>query len=203
LQIFLLSEDSAENASWYMDKHVVKTPAVIAHLLLNACARMRMKFPDIRSYGGMPIMPKQDILNNPFVKWATVSSANFNSFIELGLDLCKEYRLRFHANHYMEPNILAFNPIDTLLEPNFARYPCMVPAAYWDKKAFVTTNYKRYYIEVKNHLAVWTAPRDVPPWYPLEAVIEGRKIAQSFVEAKSKEGVVIDAVHLKLESSED
>lgn len=185
MQVFLLSLDSEENAKFYVDKHVIKTPAVIVQLLLNALARNRMAFPQLKNFNGMPLIPKKEVLNHPLCRWTAARPANFDAMLEFGLDLCKEFRLRFHDRHFLEDSILAFDLQECGGHPSFNDYPWMIPLAFHDKINGLVESYRKYYQEAKNHLAFWSSPRDVPPWYSLEAVQEGRLIAQSFKEAKA------------------
>lgn len=184
MQVFLFSPINEENAKWYVDTHVTKIPAHILQILLNSCARTRRRFPQLKNYNGMPMMPTNSIMNNPFTKWASLHPANFNFLLELGVELCKEYRLRFHQSHFLEGHILAFDLLETNEDPWLNRFPWMIPMAFQDKVKGIYQSYMRYYAEAKNHLAVWSNPRDVPPWYPLEAVEEGRKIAAAVRMAK-------------------
>lgn len=202
MQVFLLNKDPALNAQSYMDKHVIKIPNDILSILLHAKARLRQKFPQIRSASGMPMMPSPKILGTPLVKWAASNQDNYDWLLATGHHLLMEYARRFKEQHFLYENFMEFEcncspalwfmwvlPLPTeranLLEKvAFNRYPWILPMAFQNKEAGIVASYQQYYIEVKKHLAKWSPPSSRPVWYPESAVEEGAKIAASFKAAR-------------------
>lgn len=199
MQVFLLDLDLEKNVTYYMDKHVVKTPAAIQQILLNTCARLRIKFPQIKQANGIPMMPLPSIMSNPFCKWASSAPANFDYLLEIGLLLCQEYKLRFNEHHYNVGNLLVFDKQSSSVDrpAQLERYPWMLPMAYQDKQAGLVESYRKYYIETKHHLATWSNPRSRPEWFPQTAVDEGKKISAAFHAAKK--GSPLDGLNLAKE----
>lgn len=197
MQIFLLDEEPVTNVSYYVDKHVVKTPSEVLQILINACARMRIKYPPIKLLNGIQMMPSTNVQNNPFCKWASKKPANFNYLLKIGLNLCVEYELRFHHAHFHTENFILMPAFATSNGiPELERYPWMIPFVFQDKEAGLIQSYRNYYFETKHHLATWSPPRSAPSWFPKEKIEEGRKIAEAFSKAKKEGRMNVDGVLL-------
>lgn len=178
--------DTEENCSFHMDAHVIKFPMELQSILIHACAKQRIKYPTLRQWGGTPIIPNGKLLQNPFVKWAALDEANFAFVKQLGLQLCAEYQLRFGQVHNYFSNLLLFPEFLSRDQPMWSRFPVAIPAAFKHPDKSIIENYRHYYIECKNHLAVWSAPRMRPSWFPKEAQDEGRKIAMAYKMARQR-----------------
>jgi hypothetical protein len=197
VQLFILSTNIEENAAWYMDSHVLRLPMELQHLLMLACVRGGIKYPAIKGWNGMPVIPDRKKINHPIVKWASLDEANFMLVKRMSIQLCHEYQLRFGNLHNYLGNLLMFPDFINATVPLWSRFPLMVPMFMRNQEKDVVEIYRSYYVECKHHLARWHAPRSRPPWFPEAAVEEGKKIAKAYQSARRENSEVeIDGVRL-------
>jgi hypothetical protein len=164
MQVFMLDTDFEKNASYYVDKHVVKIPTEIAQIL-STCLYLR-------GYEKTDIYKPTHIFH-PWIKWTCESWSNFSYLVTFGHVLCEEYSLRYQKNHKtldiiklcdsikFELSKLDFSSHEFDLKKH-TDFPLCMPEQYHDKNPIIA--YRNYYKTEKRHLAGWRS-RSVPAWW--------------------------------------
>lgn len=117
----------------------------------------------------MPKIPyKSTHKNHPCTIWSGESSANFSWLLALGIELCKEYTLRYGKVHKTTA-VFDFivenrNYIANLFTSHdFTELPQAMPDDY--KHEDVITAYRNYYIAEKSSIAQWNKCTPAPEWF--------------------------------------
>lgn len=152
MNIFYLDKDPKVNATYHVDRHVVKMITEYAQLL-SAAVRL----------SGIDAGYKVTHKNHPSALWVRESLDNWLWLKELSKELNDEYMYRYekNVNHkaYDTIQALPIPNIDSigitsfrLAMPNDVRCECPIQS------------YRNYYIKYKQHIASWKK-RDVPEWF--------------------------------------
>lgn len=159
MNIFILSENHEENATWHVDRHVVKQITEGNQML---CTARRLLGDDSAPY-------EIAYPNHPITKWVRESQDNYIFTCNYVISLCKEYTFRYGKIHKGESIVQ-----DCLNKtPDFEKKE-MTPHIYAVSKMgnaikFIKDNmnvteiYKLYYCLDKSHLFSWKN-RSVPFW---------------------------------------
>jgi hypothetical protein len=155
MNIFILSEDTRENARWHCDKHITKMPLEAAQLLSTA----------IICCGGTTRY-KLAHKNHPCAIWARTTRSNFLYLAQLAYDLCDEYKARYNKEHGCLPVIDECLSLSSLVpdgpQTDFVQ---AMPEEY--KRSTAVEAYRAYYLGAKADIAKWKhSPR--PFWWSKE-----------------------------------
>lgn len=171
MNIFFLSLDPKEAASFYCDKHAIKIILEIAQLLWCAFHLTGEEGweesvpPNVKIY-------KKTHVNHPMSIWVRNSIHNYRWTVQHGLELCEEYKLRYgnrkgrqHACQGMlewmrdnEPRCDSKDVSTTAVYAETAPEGCTpipmcMPIEYHNSD--IVTAYRRYYVEDKLKIADW------------------------------------------------
>jgi len=184
MNIFALSEDAKEAASWHNDRHTVKMIVEYAQLLSTAhrvldgnlvVLPMRTKTGKIlnrkiwqfdQDDPRCAVVYKATHINHPSAVWARQSEQNYLWLYELWVNLIDEWRRRFNhqKTHKCESLIdcLKYPPQGI---PKTGKTPVALamPDEYKISDNHVIC-YQEYYKLGKAHLAKWRG-KDAPPWF--------------------------------------
>ena len=152
MNIFVLDSNHFRNASFHVDKHIVKMPLESAQLACTA----------LHEYGvETPYKPTHR--NHPCAIWSRQTQANFVWLCHYGLALCDEYTFRYGKRH-KSADVLAWclDRQEKLPIGELTPFAQAMPEQYRQPDALLA--YRAYYITAKAHLAVWSR-RDTPAWY--------------------------------------
>jgi hypothetical protein len=154
MQVFILDDNFDTNASFYMNKHIVKIPLELTQVLSTVLNQKNIYNENLY---------KPTHINHPWVKWAN-NLDNFACLIKIGESLFKEYTFRYNKEH---KSIKVLNICKTLISndlyyKNHTEFPLCMPIQYHNK--CVITAYRNYYINEKRHLAEWKS-RQIPYWW--------------------------------------
>jgi|AntAceMinimDraft_6_1070360.scaffolds.fasta_scaffold111271_1 hypothetical protein len=152
MNIFYLDRDHATNASYYLDKHVVKMITEHAQLLSTA----------VRESGidaGYKITHK----NHPSAIWTRESLDNWLWLRDLNTALNNEYQYRYKReyNHKAYDTTMSL-PLPNIPSKGITPFRLAMPDDV--KVEDPVESYRNYYKKYKQHIAKWTG-RSVPHWY--------------------------------------
>jgi len=158
MNIFLLDYDLTVNATYYINRHVVKQPLEAAQLL---CTARQL----VGDGGG-----KYDATHvyNSITRWLCQSTENYKWLCELSLQLCKEYTFRYDKTLACQKVIedCELHPINRPGE--FSYHPPAMPDDC--KVDDIVESYRKYYITHKVYdksgrfQAYWYY-RNKPDWF--------------------------------------
>lgn len=152
MNIFYLDTDHYVNATYHVDKHVVKMVTEYAQLLSTA---VRMS--------GIDAGYKSTHQNHPSAIWARESLDNWKWLRDLSEALNDEYMYRYERTVLHK----AFETIQTLPEPNIPSIgitPFRLAMPDDVKVEDPVESYRNYYNKYKTHIASWTN-RAEPVWF--------------------------------------
>ena len=188
MNIFVLHWKPRKAARWHVDKHVVKMILETCQLLYTAHwvlfyphlkeqksaiglsrAQKQLAVPDYMQSAPLCQTTQEPTyrpchVHHPCAKWTRATSGNYGWLIELGKELAREFRFRFHKVHSCEAHIdwlAAHRP------PSIQQYPkrpfvmAMGEEFKISKNAIVS--YRNYYRKAKADLIRYTG-RQVPHW---------------------------------------
>lgn len=175
MNIFYISEDPKEAATWMVDRHVVKMILESAQLLSTAHRLLdgNMKVIEVNNrkkkvwelYDGREgIIYSATHINHPSAIWARTSVENYNWLVDHFFALMEEYTYRYGKKHKCSGEIsyLLQSPPKNLTEYDWTKMPSCMDESYIVSNNPVD-NYRNYYIKGKSHLHNWTK-RDKPEW---------------------------------------
>jgi hypothetical protein len=165
MNLFILSKDPIENASYYFDQHVVK---ILLEAIQLLCIAVRLTAPFLVDLCPHPVYRLTHV-NHPVAIWVRASRANFSWTLDMVDALHQEWRLRYaHTKtHKGYPLCVFFR--EHLSKINFPSekqldFAQAMPEIYRDKCAIRA--YRAYYQgEEKRALRKWRAPRGKPEWF--------------------------------------
>jgi len=152
MNIFYLSSDPAEAASFHCDKHCVKMIVETAQMLSTAHWECGGEGPYRRTH-----------VNHPSSRWARDSLANYRWLCQLGLELCAEYTRRYGRRHATQDKLEWL----ALHEPPLSDAPFIDPPQCMpdDCKGIDPVKaYREYYRRHKAYMAQWRHC-DEPVWW--------------------------------------
>jgi hypothetical protein len=146
VNIFLLSSDPVEAATWQCNKHVVKMILETAQLLSAAHP------PNLAPY-------KHTHINHPCSKWTRASLDNYRWLVKHGIALCD----KTHKTQAVIEWLASNEPkLPTIGLTPFAR--AIKDQSYWRDDPVEA--YRAYYIGEKAKFAKWAPRASAPPWWP-------------------------------------
>ncbi len=156
MNIFALDYSPKLAAQYHCDKHVVKMIVETAQILSTA-HHINGVNSQLRE-----IIYKETHKNHPCCIWARESTENYLWLCSLGIELCKEYTLRYGKIHKTQSilEMLVGNI------PNF-KYVCFTPFALampedcWKEDAVLA--YRKYYMVHKRGICTWKTKK--PIWF--------------------------------------
>lgn len=157
MNIFALSYDVFDVASYHVDSHVVKMPLETAQMLCTNLVKLGIDSPYL------PVHQK-----HPCTLWAGLTKENYSWLCDLGLALCMEFTYRYKKVHSCE-NVINYclTKKNYLPSGGMTEFAQAMPDEYKDKDSIVA--YRRYYIYGKKHLHKWSK-RDIPYWLSHERI---------------------------------
>lgn len=162
MNIFAVDLDPVVSAQSLVDRHVVKMVLESAQLLCVAHA----------ATGPVPegLWSGRGWKNHPCARWTMSSLANYQWLSSHALALSAEYRFRYARTHKLEADgMLARLAEICPAIPDIGLTPFAEATGDVHADGPVTT-YRRYYIESKSHLMVWTE-REPPGWVAEEMLV--------------------------------
>jgi hypothetical protein len=155
MNIFYLDCDHETNATYYVDKHIVKMITEHAQLLSTAVRE-----------SGIDAGYKVTHKNHPSAIWARESLDNWLWLRDLNEALNSEYRYRYGR----DVDHKAFEVSRSLPLPNIPQRgptPFRLAMPNDVKVEDPVQSYRNYYKKYKQHIAKWTA-RPVPKWFTVD-----------------------------------
>lgn len=169
MNIFFLSICPRRAAKFHCDKHCVKMILETAQMLYTVWflldKDMLKKLCPYEPY-------KATHMNHPCNVWVRSSYQNYRWLILLGVELCREYTLRYKKEHKCEQHIRWMYElsreecVDMFPSVAFTMPPLAMPEECKTKNNPIKS-YREYYIQKKSSFAKWKFTR-VPKWYSLE-----------------------------------
>lgn len=159
MNIFYLSNNPDECATFHVNKHVVKMILESAQLLSNAHHMLD---------GDQVIKPiyKLTHKNHPSAIWVRSSKAHYSWLWQLLKSLCKEYTHRYEKIHKVEREELLYilkDPPKNIPDVGWLSDPTpAMPDQY--KVDTALQSYRNYYMGDKRSFAVWKN-RPQPTWF--------------------------------------
>lgn len=165
MNIFAVDSDPVVSAKSLVDRHVVKMILESTQLLSVAHA----------IHGPVPdgVWGSLGWRHHPCAKWTAASRSNYHWLLAHAGGLCAEYRHRYGRTHKLEADgILA------RLAEKLPPLPDIGPTPFAEATGDIhegepIATYRRYYLEHKSHLMVWT--RREPPAWVMEAIAFERR----------------------------
>jgi hypothetical protein len=153
MNIFVLDKDPAKAAAYHLDKHVVKMPLETAQMLCTTHYLSNSTF--VPPY-------KKTHIKHPCNLWLLESLENYDWLCNLGLELCKEYTLRYGKIHACQKVIeLCVENKPPIQKNGLTEFALAMPNEY--KQTDPVQSYRDYYIKDKSHLFSWKN-QNVPEW---------------------------------------
>lgn len=173
MNIFAVDSDPGIAARSLVDRHVVKMILESAQLLCAAHA-LQGEVPE-GIWGSLAWS------RHPCAKWTVASRANYGWLLSHAVALAAEYRHRYDRTHKLEADgmlarLEAVPPIPDIGQTPFAE----ATGDIHEGEAIAT--YRRYYLEHKSHLMVWT--RREPPDWVAAAMLVFRKGDRRFAKRR-------------------
>jgi hypothetical protein len=156
MNIFVLDLDPKKCAQYHLNSHVVKMVLETSQIL---CGVHWM------SEGGQYDIPyKLSHKNHPCSIWARECIENYKWLCELGIELCKEYTLRYGKRHKSEDVIdwCISNPPKIRINGKMTPFALAMPDEC--KVDNPVESYRIYYMTEKRKIAVWKN-REIPSWF--------------------------------------
>lgn len=159
MNIFFLDEEPAKAAEYHCDKHVVKMILETAQIISTVYDRYG-KHEDW--------MLKPCFKNHPCTLWAGNSRQNLIWLVCLGIELNKQYTIRYQKEHkyfelFMKLGAMMhrFMPDNGLTPPALAMpEDCRQPG---DRMQAAVMSYQIYYMTHKREIAKWKVK--TPHWF--------------------------------------
>lgn len=151
MNIFYLDKDPVLCSQYHCDKHNIKMILETAQLLCTT-----------QWICGNSAPYKITHKNHPCSVWVRSNINNYMWLCSLGIELCKEYTIRYSKTHKSEKIIrwCMDNPPELKNEP-FTEPPLAMPDHC--KTNSVIESYRNYYIKEKSHITTWKTKK--PEWF--------------------------------------
>jgi hypothetical protein len=163
MNIYYLHRDPRMAARYHNDRHVSKQILESAQIMVAAHIALDGMWAVEAAFGtDLPLRPTHG--EHPCVKWVSVSDKNYDWLQTLAVHLGQEYRARFGSVHVMAGLIdnLSVRPMK-IRHVSATAIPQCMPEEYRGQDA--VTAYRQFYYHEKMHLARWSAPAEIPPWW--------------------------------------
>jgi len=169
LNIFVLDTDINLAARYHNDRHIVK--GILEAVQMMSTAHVELDGANV-AFKRVPDVHRSTNILHPCSVWARSSSEAYDWLYLLLGALLEEHRLRFGREHPFalrgarRPSLYAQLSARPANVPKVARPPfaLAMPIAY--RRPDPVEAYRLYYTHEKAHLAHWSHPADVPPWWP-------------------------------------
>jgi len=152
MNIFVLSHDPEEAASFLCDRHLVKIPDTIVKILCTITEEGPFRIEE----------------EHPWLVWAKAHKDNFTWLIRHGLYVCIEHQRVFGQRHprrsMIEQHMIYLKRYD--LPEGFSVFPIYMPEEFKVKKDgeyVVVGSYRKYYMS-KADINIWKN-RIKPHWW--------------------------------------
>lgn len=174
MNIFYLSTDPIQCATWMVDRHVVKMILETAQLLSTTHRVLdgeqytdKQSGRSIKRWrlndGREQVVYKATHVNHPSAVWTRQSVENYNWLFDHFIALTEEYKFRFGKIHETSKlGIVLNSPPLNLKEWDMTKMCSAMDSSYIVSEDPVD-NYRNYYKIGKKHLHKWTK-RDKPEW---------------------------------------
>ena len=156
MNIFYLDRAAHICAKYHCDKHVNKMLIETVQILTTALHLNGLSIPD--SY-------KPTHKKHPCVLWTYRNRLHYNWLYELGMELGREFRVRYghsHKSHdklfQLPTEVSLFMPVRQWEDP-----PQAMPDKY--KQLNTVHAYRDYYRGEKRHIAKWYRGKYTPSWW--------------------------------------
>jgi len=186
MNIFVLDKNTINAARMQCDKHVVKMVTEAAQMLSNAFddsqrpirlrnpddyREMTLQFPDyVEPY-------RRCYLHHPCSRWATRTYGNFMWLLLHGIELGRQYDIRYDKVH-RSTNVLNWilGNMDLANIDHSSSVITMHPQMMPDELMGddVVEAYRRYYIRDKARFAKWNKGVQAPSWWNIAELHERR-----------------------------
>lgn len=157
MNIFFLDIDPLACAIYHCDKHVVKMPLETAQILSTVLWQK-----------GLRGIYRETHKNHPVVKWAGASYQNYSYTLDLGFELCFEFKCRYGKEHAC---LRVIDDCASKLHEIHSRVPYLFtnPAQcmpdYCKIPGDPVEAYRKYYNLEKRSFATWNKGTPKPSWY--------------------------------------
>lgn len=175
MNIFYLSEDPVQCATWMVDRHVVKMILESAQLLSTAHRVLDGHLENGKTKTGRKVkryvlrderdsvVYKATHINHPSAIWTREAVSNYNWLADHMFALMKEYNYRYGKVHKCnELGLTLQSPPYNLKDYDMTKMPSAMATQYIISDDPIT-NYRNYYKNGKSHLHTWTN-RNPPEW---------------------------------------
>ena len=155
MNIFVLSENSAEAAQFHNDKHCVKM--ILEHTqMLSTAIR-------VCSNDSIDDVYKRAHLNHPCSIWTRKTRSNFNWLCEMTQELFQEYTKRYNKEHKSYSIFdICRNNLNLIPEGELTPFAQAMPIEY--KNPDPVKAYRTYYLNDKKEFSTWKLG-NVPYWW--------------------------------------
>jgi hypothetical protein len=177
MNIFAVDLDPIVSARSLVDRHVVKMILESVQLLSVAHA----------IHGPVPegVWDSLGWRHHPCAKWTAASLTNYRWLLAHANGLCVEYRHRYGRTHKLETDGMLARLAEVLPPlPDIGQTPFAEATGDVHEGESIVT-YRRYYLEYKNHLMVWT--RREPPDWVAEAMFVSQQGEKWFAKRRQNE----------------
>ena len=148
MNIFVLDRVPRQAARYACNKHVVKMILETAQLLCTA-------YPEGYSCDSCGEVPyKRTHYNHPCGKWARESLSNFDWLVEHGLELCRDYTIRY-GRHHKSGAVIEYcgYHMPEIPDLGLTSFAQAMPDEY--KSVDAVAAYRAYYRNEKSGFATW------------------------------------------------
>ena len=155
MNLFILHQRYVENATYHVDRHVVKMPIEATQLLCTNLRKVGLDYGYQATYH-----------NHPVTQWVGASVLNFFWTMQYARALFNEYTYRYERVHKSEEVLdgifTMWDDIRRLL-PDIEMTPFHLAVSPEFKELEPVDAYRAYYLAKKRRLFKWTK-REVPYW---------------------------------------
>lgn len=168
MNIFVLHRNPKICAQYHCDKHVIKMIIETAQLLYSSliiCGIVNHNIDEIIKTAPLTKSGnhgyKKTHQNHPCCRWVCESTANYEWLCNLGIELCKQYNLRYGKTHATQQHIEWLYCVCPKINNNhLTNFAIVMPDHY--KTKCPIKSYRKYYIEAKK-FATWK--NKIPTWF--------------------------------------
>lgn len=174
MNIFYLDEDVSKCAQYHCDKHVLKM-TVESIQMLGSAYYLQHGFKVYKNLRPEELEKMKEIFegfprdrlykishpHHPSTKWVASSINNWNWLLELGMNLTKEFAIRYNKIHATQPRYEWMNK--NLSNDPWTPPPVAQPLIY--KKSDPIESHRNFYFNEKVSFAKWDKLLNEPTWF--------------------------------------
>lgn len=163
MNIFYLESNPKLCAFYHNDRHLVKMILETAQLLFTA--HHVDPSPEI-NYESVEMYRKTHV-NHPSAVWVRERLNNYIWLVELGMELCKEYTIRYGRIHATQSKMewLQLNWPDLNLKSLTRKPPKCMGTYEYEESDSVELSYMKYIFYAKNRANVYWKRSPKPTWF--------------------------------------